>query len=426
MTNTFQYTLLIVESPSIANIIRNFKIPFLEIIPTNGFCWKPVYDFKKQKLTYRADPNKRNLRKLLKSKAQWASKIIIATDTDSSGEFIAFTTWKYLKDFDVHRAYLHNLSKKAIEELLNENFPFEHKNFHPLVNRYIVNNLLENDLKQRLGPMVWIKLLTMMYWHNEYRDSNLLKIPKNAKYPWNTADILEKLSYSYNSMIEAQKSLNDLFTLIPEDLEHGVISYPRTTAHGYYQSTWVANYQKWILNKPSESFKPEPIWEKVDRNIPHESIQPINTTITPLDVRPLMRKKYYDLYKMIYEHHLQVIQMPDLRKKENSDHHYSSKKNSGKSQYVKLSDYLSFLTKYQAAKPSGYGLLLDRLVNSRWLHIQNGYVSPEIEMIKTIQSIKDLEPIKDGLIFLKNGITDNFDWPDAKLFSHIKRIINTL
>jgi DNA topoisomerase IA len=63
----------------------------LKYLPTDGYLWKPRYNSDTETLTAIADPKKRKLRKELKSISDWAAKIIIATDKDPAGDFIAWS-----------------------------------------------------------------------------------------------------------------------------------------------------------------------------------------------------------------------------------------------------------------------------------------------------------------------------------------------
>ncbi len=85
-------TLLIVESPTIARIIKRFEIPYLTVIATHGYCWIPRYDSSTNQLTLKADPDKRDIRNRIRDQARWAAQIIIATDYDAAGENIWIVT----------------------------------------------------------------------------------------------------------------------------------------------------------------------------------------------------------------------------------------------------------------------------------------------------------------------------------------------
>lgn len=89
MGNISVYTLLIVESPVIARHIQQISPSSVYVLATGGFCWHPSYQAKKNTLKAVADPEKRSFRKELSEQAQWANRIIIATDSDPSGDFIA-------------------------------------------------------------------------------------------------------------------------------------------------------------------------------------------------------------------------------------------------------------------------------------------------------------------------------------------------
>ncbi|HKJ32357.1 MAG TPA: hypothetical protein VKA34_11050 [Balneolales bacterium] len=468
MAKSYQYTLLIVESPTIASIIRHFNIPYLEVIATHGFCWKPIYDFSNNKLHYRADPDKRDIRRKLKERVPWADMIVVATDTDSAGEFIAFTIRKYLKKHSLKRGYIQNLSKSGILNTIEHSRPFEDLQFQSLINRYVCNLLLEKKLSSKLGKFVWIKLLTSSLFQgpveakifqklgepttNYWFSDKAIKIPfkgkikiqqtgKSKRYeikePWNTADILEKISDNYSSLKQAQIDLNDLFTLVPEDWNHGLISYPRTSSNGYYEQSWKYDCNKWIINNAMESFLPNPLWNCLEPIVPHESIHPIDLALKPSEVRTKMRKKYYDLYFLIYEHHKMVLQMPQKTEwivyeplQENIKNSFFSKSSNNNTNelvpLLKISDFLLYLTTYEAARPSGYGQIMDELIADNWIYTNNGCIYPDKKLEKHLQNVDDWETLKNGLDFIKEGIANQLIWPDSKLFDMIQRIVSTV
>ena len=472
MAITHRYTLLIVESPTIAHIIRKFNIPYLEVIATGGFCWYPRYNWENDRLTYQADPAKRDIRKEIKTKAHYADRIIIATDTDSAGEFIAFTISRYLKRHQLLRGHLQTLSKSSVLEILEHVQPYEEHNVIGLKNRFICNLLIQKKMQHRLGKLAWIKLLTLNLFNNGIHTRFFLEndplnpavieseqtatisihdklqvnnVSINTRYsiknPWNTADILQNLHSPDISYRQLQDDLNHLFTLIPEELHNGLISYPRTQATGYYEQTWYSHYQNWIKTHSPETFLPNSLWQRLDGYYPHESIHPISIEIIPSEVRPLIRKKYYDIYHKIYDHHIKILQMPEQHE------YYIYQLNNNSRNYpinvfsssllkigdeiqpvIRISDYLNYLKYYESARPSGYGAILDTLLEDGWITIKSSCIFPNQDMLAKFSSLFTSNPnlLSDSLTYIKNSVYTDINWPDSELLDVIQRITSML
>jgi len=114
------YTLLIVESPVIARIIQQYAPSSVYVLSTSGYAWKPVYDAEKNQLKAIANPDQIGFRKELKQQASWAGNVIIATDEDPSGDFIAWSVCKFLKDPSIKRSYIQHLGRRGIEQIISK------------------------------------------------------------------------------------------------------------------------------------------------------------------------------------------------------------------------------------------------------------------------------------------------------------------
>lgn len=124
-----RYRLLIVESAVLARGLRELNIPGLEVLSTGGYAWLPEMKTGsggRLELRARANPEPPQLafRRELRSKAGLAADIIIATDADPSGAFIASCISKFLKhDARLRRGYLTQLSAAAVQQLLDTAAP---------------------------------------------------------------------------------------------------------------------------------------------------------------------------------------------------------------------------------------------------------------------------------------------------------------
>jgi DNA topoisomerase IA len=469
---THRFTLLVVESPTVARIIRKFNIPYLEVIATGGFCWLPKYNWENDQLTYKADPDKREIRKEIKAKAFFADRIIIATDTDSAGEFIAFTISRYLKRHKLLRGHLQNLSGSSIYEMLEHVQPYHEQNVTSLKKRFICNLFIQKKMQHKLGKLAWIKLLTLnllkndintrFFLYNDPLEPAVIESEQNVTisihdklqvndvsisnryspgYPWNTAHILQNLHSPNISFRQLQDDFNHLFTLIPEELRNGLISYPRTQATGYYEQTWYDHYQYWIKTQSPETFLPNSLWQRQDKYHPHECIHPISLEFTPSEVRPLIRKKYYDIYRNIYDHHFKILQMPEQQE------YYRYQLNNNSLNYpinafsrsllkkgdviqpvIRISDYLNYLTDYESARPSGYGAILDTLLTDGWITIKNACIFPNQDMLAKFYSLftSNTNLLSDSLTYIKNSVHTDINWHDTKLLDVIQRITTKL
>ncbi|MFW6348129.1 MAG: hypothetical protein ACOC2C_05925 [Cyclonatronaceae bacterium] len=126
-----RHRLLIVESATIARSIAALHLPGLEVLATGGYAWLPqvAHDATgKPELKARANPEDkhRRFRNALKAAAQPATEIVIATDPDPSGGFIASCIARFLKhDARLRRGYLSRLSAPSVQQLMEAAVPLD-------------------------------------------------------------------------------------------------------------------------------------------------------------------------------------------------------------------------------------------------------------------------------------------------------------
>lgn len=447
------YTLLIVESPTIAKIIRGFHIPYLEVLSTGGFCWKPVFDSNKNKLKLKADPGKRSIRRTLKEKARWASKIVIATDEDAAGDFIAYSLQHFLNNVDqLYRMPLTALDKISIEEQIEKAAPCSDQSYFRLKNRFLISRVLDNLTKNALGQYPWTKLALLSYFFDQhprryFRDSknnyykssssinfnltseftinsllhNALTIPDFPN-PWSTVELLANLfpHSDHKSYAALQDDINSLFTIIPNELEHGLITYPRTSSQGFFEDTWNQLLSNWLKRYPLESFRPRHIWDIVSDKDAHESIRPLLLHLSPMDIRPFFRKKIFDWYKLIYHHHMKVLQKPELAPTPYLNYEDLSifpldknRFNSGSNNFQdhlkpvsKVANVFQFLYRMEAARPSRSGKIMDHLQKNQWIDIQNEWIYPKSEAFEIQARIKNISTITELVYLLKKDVDE--------------------
>jgi 5S rRNA maturation endonuclease (ribonuclease M5) len=321
-----EYTLLIVESPVIANQLRNLQIPWLEIISTDGFLWKPEYNSDTETLAAIADPKKRNVRKEIKTISDWAAKIIIATDNDPAGDFIAWSIMKFLGDKPLYRIFLQSLSLKSITNQISQASKVSIDDLKSsLESSYLFQKYWRAEYPEISPDLAALVYLTSEQFNsNEYRDEhgNLYVLvnygkrnqEKSQYYKVSLNDVeyhSAKPVSTFNLFFKAARKNEVHFKEISHNLFHlftnrvlsgytNLINYPRTAANFYYPATWklIDSY----LYKSSQKIqvKPETIREKPGFDHSHESIRPVDFTANPEKIRHLLPGDLFSVYKIIF------------------------------------------------------------------------------------------------------------------------------
>ena len=460
------YTLLIVESPTLARIIDRFDLPGIEVLATGGFSWQPYWDAKHQDLKPKADPAWVSFRNQLKKKAPWASKVVIATDADPAGSFISHSISRFLKSVPTLKTYIHTLSRDGIQQAIalasERSLPEE---FGILRNRYLIQQLLNRSLRGKLGSNPWSGLVLMYLFGGKFHyttlagSSSILTLikPVELSYntelevrsvtgesqnilhkttrPLNTSVLLEKLCLNGGPMKQHQEHLNRLFTTITDEPGTGLISYPRTSAQGYYPETWDLSYQYWVKNNATETFLPKALWDTIPVQIPHESLHPINPMIDPAIVRPLVRKNLYDIYTVIYNHYIKSISTASIESAhkvmliEDRVNRYENEivgdlnKDPVFRAMITISDLFNTMNAFGAVRPSGFGKLFDTLIDEKWITGSGIFIKPG----RTYRNVKasGAFPWQSWLEDLVN-LMNNQSIEVSKLKSTLHRMIQVL
>ena len=428
------YTLLIVESPVIAGILQSVSPQSVYVLATGGYCWHPSYKRSTGKLTAVADPEKRSFRKELKEQAQWANRIIIATDSDPSGDFIAWSLARYLKPRPVLRGYLKNLTKHSVKQLLDEVQDLNADKLElRLKNRYQLFDLW-ND-KKRLPDIQLAGIATLFgaehpysYFANEdesiiYRASETIRSLPDELYsfskntgtknwridqPPSTFDVVEYASGKSftTSFSDAQSLLQTLFETVLPDTGGSLISYPRTTANGFYSETWNTIRQQFLKLSKEIRFKPVFLQSSIDSESPHESIHPLQLSATPELVTGQIHSRLGNLYEWIYHQTLRAIQIPDQLEVS-----YSSELNPGVYLYSEkkpaetvdvhialhpvftISDFGKALNRLGVCKPSDFGRRMDEWVYKKWIRTEGEVVKPGTALKKHLNRAPEYKSI---------------------------------
>lgn len=338
MTGT-GYTLLIVESPTLAKSINTLQLPGVETLLTGGYAWKPIFDPSTGKLKAKADPKHREFRTELKKKAAWATKIVVATDADPSGRFIAHCIGKLLASRQLHQGRLKHIGKSGILETIEGATTLE-SSPEPLRKFLAAHNMLMRRISAKLGIKVSIgALLAAAIFQSElpfthWKDgtgqtyTSDIPIPHNFgkpitvlpddgfRYPSpllppSTADVLFPVGGSFAKGYEV---LCRLFERIPDETGMGLISYPRTHSKGYEVPVWDALTEK--FRRIVADFTALPVQMRTfPKPNGHNAIHVLDPLVSPKDARMLTRRSEAILYGIIHERTLKSVSAPVHPKK---------------------------------------------------------------------------------------------------------------
>jgi len=332
------YTLLIVESPTLARLIQNVAPTSVFVLATGGYCWKPEYDPDRNRLNAVANPGQSDFRKELREQSNWAGNIVIATDTDPSGDFIAWSLSRFLKSSLVKRGKIRHISKAGIIQMLSETTELNESHLEErLKNRHMIRALWHRlpslpDPDMTAVTAVFNEKLPFLTfadenghtfkssqpvhaspgeWFPVSPDSSLQEF-RNYK-PLSTFDIIEyavqhRISATY---AEAEQLLFGLFQHKLHLSNESLISYPRTDANAFYSETWEGLHTQFLRSGSEGVFKPGFLRETADQDIPHESVHPLRLDLYPDDAAGKLDTKTGELYRLIYTYTLRSLLMPE-------------------------------------------------------------------------------------------------------------------
>lgn len=433
------YTLLIVESPVIAGILQSVSPQSVYVLATGGYCWYPSYKRSSGKLSAMADPEKRSFRKELKEQAQWANRIIIATDSDPSGDFIAWSLARYLKPRPVLRGYLKNLSKNGVRRLLDEVHELQSDQLEErLKNRF---KLLELWSEQKHLPDMQLAGIASLFGtrhghihfaensnedlifrssepvtglydeiHTFRRESD--KKNWRIELPPSTFDVVE---HAYNQSFttgfrDAQSLLQTLFETVLPHSGSSLISYPRTTANGFYSESWESIRQQFLSISSEIRFKPTFLQNSIDPESPHESIHPLRLSATPDAVAGEIHSRLGNLYEWIYNQTLKSIQIPEQLHVSYSSElnpglylypvtQHPDKKDEQKSVHpvFTISDFGKAMQRLGVCKPSDFGGKMDEWIYKKWIRMDHGVVKPGHSLKKHLGRASEYKSILTGI-----------------------------
>jgi len=408
------YTLLIVESPVIARIIQQYAPSSVYVLSTSGYAWKPVYDAEKNQLKAIANPDQIGFRKELKQQASWAGNVIIATDEDPSGDFIAWSVCKFLKDPSIKRSYIQHLGRRGIEQIISKAEVIQPEYLEQrLKNRSLIRHhwrqnaqrpsmeiaalasvfsdyfpfqnfmdqsgrLWKSNQPIRSNPDEWIPLNDLVD-ESEYHTSE----------PLSTYDLLQDAVETglFSSLSNAQETLQQLFTHTLNFSEESLISYPRTAATSFFSDTWSELQNQFHHIKSDDEFKPVFIRNIAGQEIAHESLYPLDLTLTPDKVSGELLSTLRDLYALIYHKTIEAITIPRetfnaYRSPFHPDVNFYSP---GSDSHIPSTELMpartiaevgSILNRLQVQSPSSFGKKMDQWRGENYLEFDDSFVKP--------------------------------------------------
>lgn len=429
---TSSYTLLIVESPVIAQIIQEISPQSVYVVATEGYCWKPRYDAGNNQLIAIADPAKASLRKEIKQQAEWANSIIVATDSDPSGDFIAWSVTRFLSSKRIKRGRLQSLSKSGIISMLSELTEIDSAHLEVrLKNRFLIKS---EWFRQKKWPDMQLSGLISVFgkprtYRNFIGENNqifksseplqcnsdeLIQVRLNQKstlfaqfLPLSTFDLIplilnSGLSLNYK---DAQLILQQLFESTLRDSLKSLISYPRTDAQGFYTDTWEVIQTQFLKLGLSGRIKPNFLRDIANPETPHESVHPIDLTIKPDTIKGELSTQIGNLYELIYDHTIRSITIPDPLHSTFSNvlmpdlFFYQIEKSEINNDPTSLRPCITVneigleMNKLGVLKPSGFGKCLDEWVDRRWIQVDSGIVKPGMAILNQLHNGSVLEKI---------------------------------
>ena len=152
-------SLVIVESPAKARTIKRYLGKGFEVEATMGH----IKDLPKSKISidiengflpgYKVIPTKRDVVKKIKSLADKADTVYLASDPDREGEAIAWHVAEEIKkpDSAVYRIIFHEITKKAIDEALKSPKGLNHQ----LYDAQMARRSMDRIVGYTMSPLLW-------------------------------------------------------------------------------------------------------------------------------------------------------------------------------------------------------------------------------------------------------------------------------
>lgn len=398
-----EYTLLIVESPTLAERLQAIAPQHVLVFATGGYLWEPRFNPDNGKLGKKTLPEKADLRKELRTEVHYAVKIIVATDRDPSGDFIAWTIFKEIPNSTILRGNLRSISRDSLQNLLDEASHIDFSIlFHRLQNRFRIRSCWNREYPEI--PMKKAGILAVFgaptpatlfrskegilfrsdrpiestFKETEFKlsrseDGGWINSP-----PLSTFDAVELIhkSSDHGSFHEAQNLLQAAFETKNIETGEGLISYPRTEYQSFFPDTWHNLQQQWILKQSLNEFQPAALQNSPETGAAHDAIHPVNLNVSPQWVERHLPSNIANVYQLVYSYTLKSIKMPE---RANDTYKYSdttsvfTTDSEPKSEYFSIKPVVSIselglrLCRLGVLRPSGFGTFMDQAIKKGWL-----------------------------------------------------------
>lgn len=448
--NSFDYTLLIIESPTIAPLLQQLVPQNVVVIATKGYLWVPLFNEDTFKLGKKAIPDKLDLRNKIRKEARNAVNIIIAADNDPSGDFIAWSLADELRGRTLHRGNLQALSKTAVGKLLTNSQPLDHSQLHKrLENRYIIQHVWKRelpaiDIRTAAAASIFgtsnpfknfksgegVRFSSLSPVHGAYGTSiDVISICHQDVYtihqPLSTFKMLELIASNcnYHTLQDARNALYNLFETKDLQTDEGLITYPRTESASFFPEAWDTLRQQWIQRKSMSDFIPSVLQRNSDPQIAHDSIRPADINARPDYIAKHIPSAMGILYDLVHSHTMRAISMPAVAKSACKSEHtgtiFASDiqiKNEIKNltPIVSIADFGQLMNRLGVLRPSGFGAYMDRAVKDKIIELSQEFevnpgpaatrLMPNAEFFK--EKLNNLQTVADDPEMTSETIRD--------------------
>lgn len=434
-----EYTLLIVESPTLAKRLQSVVPDYVTVFSTGGFLWKPNYNPGNGHLGKRAIPDKLDSRNEFRREASHAVNVIIATDSDPSGDFIAWTIHKELHPKEIKRAHITSVSSADLARLTGDASAIDFSNlFRRLQNRFRIRQLwtekypgismrdagliavfgasidLTEFLTEDSHPVFSNRPVTTTLKHSQIAAKRSSRPGWVVPEPLTTFDIVARLKQSsgLRSFQDAQDLLQRTFEATNPQTGEGLITYPRTANRAFFSSTWSDLQQQWIKKRSINEFLPVQLQDIAAAWEAHDAIRPVNLDLSSDWVKTHLPSDIGVAYRMIHSHSMDCIRIPNsaasVFSQVDGDIQFMSV-SPLESIRIKLRPFLSpgelgyQLCKLGVLRPSGVGSFYDDAIKRDKIAIlESGEVKPGEAIINNLERgplfsgiLKELRDVAD-------------------------------
>lgn len=404
------YTILVVESSTLARRLQRFVPEQVVVFATNGFLWKPRFQKSSGKLGKKADPDTLQIRKEIRAEAAHAKQLIIATDSDPSGDFIAWSICDDLDRKSICRGNLQSLDPRGALKLLETTEPIDVSGLQKrLENRFIIQQCWNKyfpgiSMKTAGLSAIFsseipirtfcsrddIQIIPGRPVHTPLANTPI-SIRRSGRPAWRTyyplstfgavariKEELPELSYS-----DAQHILQQLFETVHPDTGEGLISYPRTEHRSYFRGNWEELQRQWILTRNMNDFIPGFLQRITPDQAAHDAIHPLDIHTSPNWISRHIPSKPAAAYRVIHKAALKSLKMPmhvqNSFISDKHDIHFIPKNKTDHPAFevfpaLTMAELGEMICSLGVVRPSGFGTFADHALKSCLIELSNNAV----------------------------------------------------